>query len=294
MVRELGAEYERLKQVKPEGEAEGLLRNLLIFLNDLHGVLVDITQALMTESKSEKSLVDLIQMAQSMLVRGACDMQPPFFLHLNHFLTPYLYAVHTLVQQVKHMHVSVTDKGDGGLYQVLIERRGNHTDREVLRKLSKKGISQQALELYMKELIKYSPISSTTVQVKSLVLEHFVRREVARRMREEEELASMEELVYRLPFKMKVQTLMEENKAYGDRTKEDIEKMDKEARLEIEKNFPSYFNEMQQVMFNGVVTNDDDDTFTRKKNARRTQEVKTETIFEELLSISSRNLHGNP
>ena len=69
-----------------------------------------------------------------------------------------------------------------------------------------------------------------------------MRREVAKRMREQEELESMEELVYRLPFKMRVQTLMEDNKAIDERTKEDVERMEREAKREIETNFPSYFD----------------------------------------------------
>lgn len=76
-----------------------------------------------------------------------------------------------------------------------------------------------------------------------MALDHFVRREVARRLKEEEELASMEELTYRLPFKMKVQSLMEMNKAIDERTQEDKDRMEKEAKLEIERNFPSYFDE---------------------------------------------------
>jgi hypothetical protein len=56
-------------------------------------------------------------------------------------------------------------------------------------------------------------------------------------------LAELDELVYRLPFKMKMQTLMEDNKAIDERTKEDVEKMEKEAKLEIERHFPSYFDE---------------------------------------------------
>ena len=42
---------------------------------------------------------------------------------------------------------------------------------------------------------------------------------------------------------MKVQSIMENNKAMDERTKEDKEKMEKEAQLEIEANFPSYFDE---------------------------------------------------
>jgi hypothetical protein len=48
-------------------------------------------------------------------------------------------------------------------------------------------------------------------------------------------LASLDELVYKLPFKMKMQTLMEENKAIDERTAEDKVKMEKEALLEIER-----------------------------------------------------------
>jgi hypothetical protein len=56
-------------------------------------------------------------------------------------------------------------------------------------------------------------------------------------------LASLDELTYKLPFKMKMQTLMEDNKAIDERTKEDKDKMEREALLEIEKNFPSYYDE---------------------------------------------------
>lgn len=56
-------------------------------------------------------------------------------------------------------------------------------------------------------------------------------------------MEDLEELTYRLPFKMKVQSLMENNKAIDERTKKDKEEMEKEAKLEIERNFPSYFDE---------------------------------------------------
>ena len=67
------------------------------------------------------------------------------------------------------------------------------------------------------------------------VLDHFLHREVAKKLKEEQELANLDELVYKLPFKMKMQTLMEENKAIDERTAEDKAKMEKEALLEIER-----------------------------------------------------------
>lgn len=36
-------------------------------------------------------------------------------------------------------------------------------------------------------------------------------------------------------------------------TKEDKEKMEREAQLEIEKNFPSYFEEVQNTFYSGMM-----------------------------------------
>ncbi len=56
-------------------------------------------------------------------------------------------------------------------------------------------------------------------------------------------MEDIEQLTYRLPFKMKVQDIMEKNKAMDEWTKEDKERMEREAQKEIETNFPSYFDE---------------------------------------------------
>ena len=42
---------------------------------------------------------------------------------------------------------------------------------------------------------------------------------------------------------MKVQNIMENNKAIDERTKQDKDEIEREAKLEIERNFPSYFDE---------------------------------------------------
>lgn len=55
--------------------------------------------------------------------------------------------------------------------------------------------------------------------------------------------------IYNLPFKMKVQNIMEENKAIDELTAKDKEKMELEAQKEIEVNFPSYFDELQKHLF---------------------------------------------
>ena len=84
----------------------------------------------------------------------------------------------------------------------------------------------------------------------------------------------MEELVYRLPFKMKMQTLMEDNKPMDEWTKEDKEKREKEDKLEIEKNFPSYFDEFQRVIFSGIIQEDE-----QPSKVKKVQSVKIEKIL---------------
>jgi hypothetical protein len=59
----------------------------------------------------------------------------------------------------------------------------------------------------------------------------------------------LDTLVYKLPFKLKMQELFKNNKAIDERTKKDIDDAEKEAKLEIERNFPSYFDEFQKSLF---------------------------------------------
>ena len=49
--------------------------------------------------------------------------------------------------------------------------------------------------------------------------------------------------VLMLPFKMKVQNIMDDNKALDELTKKDIEQRKIEEDLLIEATFPSYFDE---------------------------------------------------
>ena len=49
--------------------------------------------------------------------------------------------------------------------------------------------------------------------------------------------------VYNLPFTMKMQSILENNKAMDEMTAKDKAERDKAAELEIEVNFPSYFDE---------------------------------------------------
>ena len=74
-------------------------------------------------------------------------------------------------------------------------------------------------------------------------LDFIVRREIAKKLAEEQAMDEQEGQVLNLPFKMKMQDILEDNKAIDEMTKADIEKRKKEEEEEIETNFPSYFDE---------------------------------------------------
>ena len=83
--------------------------------------------------------------------------------------------------------------------------------KEVLEVLKKDGRARLQ-EIYLKYLLKQK--GQTGKHLRSAVLDYFVHREVVKRIVEEERLAELDELVYKLPFKMKMQTLklLRENK----------------------------------------------------------------------------------
>ena len=88
-----------------------------------------------------------------------------------------------------------------------------------------------------------------SIVVRAHALDHFVRREIAKKISEELIMDDEEAQVYNLPFKMKVQSIMEDNKALDELTAKDKERMAREAEEEIEVNFPSYFDEFQRQLF---------------------------------------------
>ena len=74
-------------------------------------------------------------------------------------------------------------------------------------------------------------------------LDYVVRREVAKKIQQEQEMDDAEGQVLNLPFKMKVQDFMNSHKAIDEMTKKDVDEKKKEEDKEIEVNFPSYFDE---------------------------------------------------
>mmetsp|Transcript_29535 Transcript_29535/g.44982 ORF Transcript_29535/g.44982 Transcript_29535/m.44982 type:complete len:85 (+) Transcript_29535:9048-9302(+) len=65
--------------------------------------------------------------------------------------------------------------------------------------------------------------------VRSHALDYFLRQVIAKKLAEEEEMDKAEEQVLRLPFKMKVQSIMDDNKAIDELTAKDKERMEIEA-----------------------------------------------------------------
>lgn len=102
--------------------------------------------------------------------------------------------------------------------------------------------------LWLLKLQRLCPATPGTrdhcLAVRVHALDHFVRREIAKKLSEEQAMDDDEAQVMILPFKMKVQSIMEDNKALDELTAKDKERMHKEAQEEIEINFPSYFDEL--------------------------------------------------
>ena len=71
-----------------------------------------------------------------------------------------------------------------------------------------------------------------------------MRREIAKKIAEEAKMDDQEgQIMQKVPFKMKVQGILESTKTLDELTAKDKERMQKEADEEIELNFPSYFDE---------------------------------------------------
>jgi len=109
-------------------------------------------------------------------------------------------------------------------------------------------------------LLKYQRLCSQEddIQVKVHALDHFIHRDIAKKLAQEQELDDAEALVYNLPFNMKMQSIMEDNKAMDEMTAKDKEEKEKAAQLEIEVNFPSYFDEFQKQLLHLTAERNED------------------------------------
>jgi hypothetical protein len=61
------------------------------------------------------------------------------------------------------------------------------------------------------------------------IVDYFVHRDITFKLSEEKKLDDQEEQILKLPFKMKMQDILEENKAIDERTAKDKQKMELEA-----------------------------------------------------------------
>jgi len=124
----------------------------------------------------------------------------------------------------------------------------------------------------------------------SSVFDYFVRREVARKMKEEEQDPDIQ--VFFVPFKVQEQIPPVVGKAMDEWTKEDVAKMEAEAEQAIETNFPSYFDEVQKTFFASefdrdgqrMTAKDKQERFGRNDSADK--DVTVEEVLKELLEVS--------
>ena len=82
-------------------------------------------------------------------------------------------------------------------------------------------------------------------------------------------------------------------------TKEDVARMEREAEEEIERNFPSYFDEVQKTFFAGVFKQEGSEEYETKASKYAAAEIKDvplDTIFSEILQITQlddANFHSD-
>ena len=128
--------------------------------------------------------------------------------------------------------------------------------KETLQFAKDRSIDQEQKNLYENVLLwlvqaqRMRRNVDQSIEVKVHALDHIVRREVSKKLAQEQELDDAEAQVLNLPFRMKVQSLMEDNKAIDEMTRKDKEEKQKEDDAEIEVNFPSYFDEFQKNLLN--------------------------------------------
>lgn len=128
--------------------------------------------------------------------------------------------------------------------------------RTAQRQQKNKELNERVL-LWGLKLSRLQPGQESKQRSLSLIFDYFIRREVAKKLAEERAANELGEQVYEIPFKLKNQDLPEfVGKAMDEWTKEDVAKMEAEAAKEIETNFPSYFDEVQQLFFSGELTKD--------------------------------------
>eukprot|EP00347_Sterkiella_histriomuscorum_P024492 403330924 len=299
---------QKLKSVKPDHEASQLLKNLLYFNKDLLTQLSEIQNIfeLLHNPENYQIVMNKVFVIQNMIYKGGYET---YFLHFNHLISLLMLTILTFVEGVQiYISQRSINQQNLVLQQTLTKfTQPSHKTYELfynlqifqMRQFTKQtqnSAGQLFYEQALKSLIKFKRISHSSnngsigntnaveKELSTFILEHFVRREIGKKLKEEQAMDDAEALIYQLPFKMKVQNIMDNNKPIDERTKEDKEKMEKEALKEIETNFPSYFDEFQKSLFLGQFEKENQ-YIDPSSNKRQKQEVKVQSILNEMLSL---------
>ena len=159
--------------------------------------------------------------------------------------------------------------------------------QDILRRTSRdakeKELNEKTL-LWSLKLCRLRASGANQQRALSHIFDYFVRREVAKKLAEER-AANSDGQTFEVPFAVREQALPEfVGKAMDEWTKEDVARMEAEAEKEIETNFPSYFDEVQQQFFSGEMTRD----YQRDAGTGRFRKVSVdvETIFAEILQVT--------
>ena len=159
-------------------------------ITELHSKVEELITLVIEEGEKSSTISSTMRLISAMLRRLVCDSQsPPIYLHFNNFLTPYLLAVQQLISETRRV-VSVSNHEQETLFSSVFELRSiDQSKTQMLQPIStlKQGnfAHSHLYEQYLKYTLKYigrGSSKSTGQSLRSLVLDHFVRREVARRL----------------------------------------------------------------------------------------------------------------
>jgi len=247
-----------------------------------------------------KQTLTKCELINQLLIRG----QDLHYASFNNIVEPLMTSSLLIVVSSRaYLHELVKADVDLQLMDHLVglESKESYQQETTLQSKRAAGTSQERQILYENHvlwLLKLQRLCSVTsarrkcsLTVRVHALDHFVRREIAKKISQERLMDDMEAQVYNLPFKMKVQSILEDNKALDEITGKDKEKMAREAEQEIEVNFPSYFDEFQRQLLSlssgRTGAREGKDLSQAEHVEVQHQEVPVEHILGELTEINS-------
>jgi len=223
------------------------LKPLLSFVSSIYSEM-DVLRNLLASFDSDNSALPALAVSCRTVVQLLAKGIEIYYAMFNHILRD-LFAIASAIEQQARMialSCAYLDNASPNLASAVVNLQtpAGHTVNEQICRLAKKH-----KVLYERQLLWSVKVARTgqNQQAMGPAFDYFVRREVTRKMKEEEK--DPDEQIFFVPFTIKQQIPLVVGKAMDEWTKEDVAKMEAEAEKAIEQNFPSYYDEVQKTFF---------------------------------------------